>query len=147
MQYFHIPSKKMVEVEHQYSHAWYYSENGGECQKGFPYDFRELNDYVQVYSGSSSPQLSPSPGSPGSSPRIIEMADGKEGGLQFNLNQAKSKTAISEGVVGIGKVQGLALLNNRPESGYKDWADLIEINKDLPVNWEEIQKDNPHVIF
>jgi hypothetical protein len=145
MQYFHIPSERMVEVEHQYSGTWYYvAPDGTTLLKDLPDHFRELNTYVQVYPGSSSPQLPSASSSPSgnSQPRPID-----EAGLKFNINQAKSKSAMAEGLIGVGKVQALAILNNRPEGGYKGWEDLIEINRDLPINWENISQDNPHVVF
>lgn len=148
MQYLHIPTGKIVEVEHMYSSKWYYAD-GDSHKDDFPYNFRPYKDYVEVI---DMPLLALEPGKGGSvgaaegnSPKIIHTATGE--GLEFNLNQARSKTAIAEGVIGLGKTYGLAVLNNRPEGGYVGWADVAQRNKDLGVNWVEVEKDNPHVTF
>ena len=145
--YFHVPSQKVVEVEHQYSGVWYYlAEDGKTSKEDFPVNFREIaGDYVQVLDPPVG--VLPSATTPASSPRLITQVDGKDAGLEFNLNKAQNKTSIAQGVVGIGKVHALTILNNRPPEGYRNWQHLAEINQDLPVNWVEIEKDNPHIVF
>lgn len=64
------------------------------------------------------------------------LAEGK-----INVNNC-TPTALNKAMKGIGRKFAQDILQRKPEGGYVSWEQLLEINSDLPVNWEEIRKDS-----
>jgi DNA uptake protein ComE-like DNA-binding protein len=70
--------------------------------------------------------------------------DESSSGLDLN---AASASEINDGIVGVGRLRSRRLVERRPAEGYRDWAEVADLNVDLQVDWKAIAEDHPHVVF
>lgn len=71
----------------------------------------------------------------------VEVKEENKQPTTLNIDLA-TYTSIREALgSGIGRVAPKTFIRNRPDKGYKDFAQFRELNKELEnVNWEELEK-------
>lgn len=62
----------------------------------------------------------------------------KESERKIAINTA-TFLLVKETFPGIGRGAARAIIKNRPSSGYSSFEELMELNKEVSINWEELK--------
>jgi hypothetical protein len=129
---------KEVEVCDRFSSHWVYKEVGGDGvgKQGDPAHFMPVNpmpvpipnpDVPTVVTQSNPSDIPGLPASPS----------------EFDINAASLAEMKKTFKGKVGSSDCSKVFQRKPTGGYAGWDQLIEMNSDLGVNWEEVKLDLP----
>lgn len=130
---------KQVEVCDRYSSHWVYKELGGDGtgKQGSPAHFSPVNPASNL-GQQTKPESSVVPVEP-----QVQSSGLPGSPSEFEINAA-TLAEIKKAFKGkVGSADSTKVFQRKPEGGYKGWEELIELNSDLGVNWEEVKLDLP----
>lgn len=125
MSYYYQGKEIVLVPNQQYTTHWnFYWEEGGQ---------------KTIRSGQPGIDLHSSPISV--TPEAEETTEILDTSVSLKINDA-SFTDIRRSFPGIGRIAAKAIADNKPEGGYQDFEQLLELNKSKVsnINWEEVKK-------
>ncbi len=123
---------KQVEVVERFSGGLWVFKCGGDTGQGHESEFTPVHPQPQ-------PRVAPVAANAQPVPETPEVV------VKVNINDCKVPD-LAKAVKGIGRGFATRILGRKPEGGYQSWEQLIAVNDDLALNWDEIRKEAEQVV-
>ncbi len=126
---------KQVEVVERFSGGLWVFKCGSETGQGHESEFVPIQSQPQPRAVSVASATS----------TVEPTAQVPEVVVKVNINECKVPD-LAKAVKGIGRGFATRILGRKPDGGYQSWEQLIAINDDLALNWDEIRRESESIV-